>query len=525
MIDDLRDLPDSARIDTDLCIIGAGAAGITLALQFAGGSRDVVLLESGGRTLEPDTQALYDAENSGVPIHPMIRSRLRMFGGTTNHWDGRCAPLDPLDFERRAWVPHSGWPITRAQIDPWYEQAHAILDLGPPVDEARIFGELGIRDLDLDPAKLRPQIWLLSPPTRFATRYGPVLEQAANVRVLLHANVVNLATNAAASHLDRVEVRTLEGKRASIFARRVVLCCGGIENARLLLLSNGVEPAGLGNRHDQVGRYFQEHVRSVQRAIPTRTPFSLMKAYNFYSGEEGRYHLGLSVSDAVQAQGRVLNASAMTFFEGEGYSASAAALRLLRALTDGRLPEHPGDDVYSVLSDFDEIVMNVRARFLLPGEHWQSELATTLVVDTEQAPDPVSRISLSDQRDPLGLRRSRIDWRLSELDRRSSLEMYQVIAAEWGRSNQARVRIPDWLTEPRADWSHHVRDVGHHIGTTRMSDDPRRGVVDADCKLHGVDNLWIAGASVFATSGHANPTLTIVALALRLADHLARLPA
>lgn len=525
MIADLRDYPDGAAIDTELCIIGAGAAGITLASEFAASTRDVLVLESGGRTLEADTQALYDVENVGLPVDPMIRSRLRVLGGTTNHWDGRCTPLDAIDFERRSWVPHSGWPITRSQLDPYYARAQGVCDLGDAIYDDRVLAQFEIPDPGLDPSKLRAHYWMLSPPTRFGQKYEQALAESKNVKLLLHANVVNLQTNAAASHLDHVDVKTLEGKQARVRAKQVVLCCGGIENARLLLLSNRVDPAGLGNGRDLVGRFFQEHVRSWQQAVPTRTPFSLMKIYNFYASDAVRYHVGLSVSDELQAKEQLLNCSAMTFFEGLGYSSSGSAMRLVRALTQRELPPHPGDDVYSVLSDFDEIVMNVRARFLLSGTQWHSELSTTLVVDSEQAPNPESRIRLSDQRDALGLRRSQVDWRLSALDRRSSLEMFQLIGAEWGRLNQARVRVPDWLSDGREDWAHNVRDIGHHIGTTRMADDPRSGVVDRDCKVHGVDNLYVAGASVFATSGHANPTLTIVALALRLAEHLAAHPA
>jgi choline dehydrogenase-like flavoprotein len=401
----------------------------------------------------------------------MIRSRLRLLGGTTNHWDGRCTPLDPIDFEQRSWVPHSGWPITRAELDPWYARAQGVCDLGPPAYDDELLARLGIPDPGLDPSKLRAQYWMLSPPTRFGQKFEPALAEAKSVRVLLHANVVGLETNAAASHLEHVDVSTLEGKRARVRAKRVVICCGGIENARLLLLSDRVEPAGLGNRHGLVGRFFQEHVRSSQQAVPTRTPFALRKIYNFYADAGDRYHVGLRASDELQRQLGMLNASAMTFFEGLGYSSSGSAMRLVRSLLQRELPAHPGDDVYSVLSDFDEIVMNVRARFLLAGSEWHSELSTTLVVDSEQAPNPESRISLSAQRDD------------------------------------------------------NVRDIGHHIGTTRMADDPRNGVVDRNCRVHGVDNLFVAGASVFATSGHANHTLTIVALALRLAEHLGARPA
>ena len=229
-------------------------------------------------------------------------------------------------------------------------------------------------------------------------------------------------------------------------------------------------------------------------------------------------------SDELQAKYGLLNGSAVTFFEGLGFSSSGAAMRLVRALTQGELPPHPGDDVYSVLSDFDEIVMNVRARFLLAGARSHSELSTTLLVESEQAPNPESRIRLSEQRDALGLRRSKVDWRLTELDRRSSLEMFRGSPPSGGGSIRPGFACRTGWSSTREDWVHNVRDIGHHIGTTRMADDPKSGVVDRHCRVHGVDNLFIAGASVFPTSGHANPTLTIVALALRLAEHLGAQP-
>jgi choline dehydrogenase-like flavoprotein len=177
-----------------------------------------------------------------------------------------------------------------------------------------------------------------------------------------------------------------------------------------------------------------------------------------------------------------------------------------------------------VLSDLDQIIMSVRARYLLSGTQRSSTDSTTLVIETEQGPNPASRITLSSERDALGLPKTKIDWRLNELDLHSSSTMVKLVAAQWGETNQARVRVPDWMTDGREDWATNFKDIGHHIGTTRMADSAERGVVDRNCRVHEVDNLYIGGASVFATSGHVNPTFTIVALALRLGDHLKAQP-
>jgi choline dehydrogenase-like flavoprotein len=501
MIKDLRDFADVTALDADICIVGAGAAGITLAMQFANTSTQVLLLDGGGLSLEPNSQALYEAENVGLARRPMMRSRLKMFGGATNHWDGRCAPLAPLDFKERDWIPYSGWPIERTDLDPYYDRVNDICDLGPPV-RGSLRERLNIPDPMLDEQKLQLHHWMISPPTRFGGKYLNDLTSAKNITVVLHANTTNLQTNAAGSHLEYVEASTLEGKRARFRAKRFVVCCGGIENPRLLLLSNSVEPHGIGNRKGLVGRFFQEHMRSWQFALSTFTPFSLKKFYNLYASEGSSFLVGLSLAEAAQKQERMLNCAAMTFFEGGDFSAGDAAMRLARNLTGQEPVQHVGDDVWSALA----------------------EDSTTLVVETEQCPNPDSRISLSTQRDALGLFKSKIDWRLTQLDRHSSATMVKLLAAQWGQSNQARVRMPEWLLDGRDDWATNFKDVGHHIGTTRMADSPERGVVDRNCKVHEVDNLFMAGASVFTTSGHANPTMTIVALALRLADHMKGLP-
>lgn len=521
MIEDLRKLADGAVLEADVCIVGAGAAGITLAMEFANTSTRVLLLEGGGETFEPESQSLYDAENVGIARRPMVRSRLKMFGGTTNHWGGRCSPLDAIDFEARSWVPGSGWPITRADLDPFYARAIPVCDLEPPpASEIELRRRLDIADPMLDPQKLRLHYWMLSPPTRFGAKYREALRNSKNITVVLHANVSNLQTNATGTHLEYIEARTLEGKKAQVRARRFAVCCGGIENARLLLMSSTVHPGGVGNSNDLVGRYFQEHMRSWQYGIPTRTPYSLKKVYNIYAHEGHGYLVGVSATDEIQRREELLNCAGMTFFDNGDFSASDAAMRLMRASLGQQPAEHLADDTWSVLSDLDQIIMSVRAKYLLSGTRWSAQEATTLVVETEQSPNPDSRISLSQQRDALGLPRSKVDWRLTDIDRRSSAGMIKLIAAQWGENNQARIRLPDWLSDGREDWAANFKDVGHHIGTTRMSASPDQGVVDRNCRVHEVDNLYMGGASVFTTSGHVNPTFTIVALALRLADHL-----
>jgi len=232
MFSDAREVEDGAIIEGDICIVGAGAAGITLALGLLDGGRRIVLLESGGFDYDHDTQALYQGVNLGLPYYDLDVCRLRYFGGTTNHWEGRCRPLDPIDFEARPWVPHSGWPITKATLDPFYARAHEICQLGPYRYDPADWLQPGESALAFDPARITTNLWQFSPPTRFGETYRQALAMAPDVEVLLHADVVDIATNEAGAEVDRLQVATLSGRRFGVRARAYVLACGGIENAR-----------------------------------------------------------------------------------------------------------------------------------------------------------------------------------------------------------------------------------------------------------------------------------------------------
>jgi choline dehydrogenase-like flavoprotein len=522
MIEDFREYPENASIHADICIIGAGAAGITIANELANSSLQVCVVESGGFEYEFDTQDLYQVENIGIARYPAIAMRLRYFGGTTNHWDGRCSPLNKIDFEQRSWVPYSGWPITSNDLEPFYRRAVAICDLGDFNYGSGVLDEFDIPNPELDPEKLDCQVWKFSPPTRFGGKYREILDKSYNIKVLLHANVTNIQACAAATCIEHVDISTLAGKKGKIIAKRFILCCGGIENARILLLSNSVQKQGLGNNYDLVGRFFMEHLRSKDTVVFLKDPYSIKRIFNHYENNTGKYLLGLRMSEAAQKSEQVLNAGAMTYFEGSQDSATHSAANIYDKLKHQQAGNGINKDILNVISDLDELIVNMRRKFLRPGSSTLINNMTVMVTETEQAPNPSSRISLSSQRDSLGLHLTKIDWRLTELDRSTTAVMTRLLASELGRLYKARVRIPDWKGQFTGGWQEHFKDVAHHMGTTRMADNPEIGVVDQNCKVHGIDNLFIAGSSVFPTSGHVNPTMTIVALALRLADYIKR---
>ncbi|MCP5304315.1 MAG: GMC family oxidoreductase [Chromatiaceae bacterium] len=503
---DARSLPDRHRLDVDLAIIGGGPAGITLARAFAGTRYRVCLIEAGGLQFDQATQALYAGESVGIE-YSLTGNRLRYFGGSSNHWGGYCRPLDPIDFEARDWVPHSGWPFAIDELQPYYPTATQIVEVAPArFDDPGYWAE---RTGESQPLPVTGRMQLryvqFSPPTAFGRRYGDELKQAGNIDVLLNANVTDIASTEGGRAVTHLAIRTLNGLSHSVHARQYVLATGGLENARTLLLSNRSIPAGLGNQHGLVGRYFMEHphlpafgeiVVAALQKLPT-TFYGRVKV-------DGRHATAaFNPSDRFLRERRLLNA---TFSAGD-----AGVYRVGESSNLPAAPQH--------------IDMLRAARpFLGSGEgppdprqpdllgHWLG-----LGCACEQVPNPDSRVSLSSERDVLGLPRIRLDWRLTEQDRRSVFEHMRSFAMEFGALGFGRLRLD---IEDEANWPALVAGGSHHMGTTRMHDDPRKGVVDRNCRVHGVANLHVAGSSVFPTSGAANPTLTLVALALRLADHL-----
>jgi choline dehydrogenase-like flavoprotein len=522
MLRDARELDDGHTFECDLAIVGAGAAGITMARALAGGRLKVCVLESGGLEFEERVQELDQGTNVGLPYFALDVCRLRFFGGSTNHWAGRCRPLDALDFEARPWVARSGWPLTKAELEPYYRQAQQVCQLGAFDYTPERWLDPGQAVLPFDPAKVVSQVWQFSPPTRFGEVYRGELEAAVNVEVVLHANLVEIEANEAGAEVLGLKAQALDGKRLGVRARAYVLACGGLENPRLLLASNRQVRVGLGNQRDWVGRCFMEHPHcNAARALVTDP--AVLDFYTF--GQGGGHGQGIQVvgclnqSPERQKAEQLLNFDALFTVDDVGDSGFAALRRIWSAAGHGEWPEHLGADLWQALTDIDDTASGLAGRLGL-HEYHPDQVSFRLWCSAEAVPDPDSRVRLGDELDALGMPRIVLDWRLTEQDKRSLLAGHQAIAEELGRAGLGRLQIAEWLTEGGDSWSPTVEGGHHHLGTTRMSVDPSQGVVDPDSRVHGIANLYVAGSSVFPTSGSANPTLTIVALALRLAAHL-----
>ena len=538
MLIDFATVPNGTTLEADICIVGAGAAGITLARGLSGRGLRICLLESGGFDHDPVTQSLGAGENVGMPYYDLHDSRLRFFGGTTNIWGGRCAPLDDIDFAIRAWVPHSGWPISGDDLALDYRAAHRDLEIGPFEYGEALWQAIRVKPPPFDPNRFVTRFWRFDDlRERFsAPRAADVLD-SPDVRVVIHANATHLQALENAERLDHIVITGLDGHRGKVRAADYVLACGGIENARLLLVSRDVETRGIGNRYDQVGRYFMEHahgrlgrlhsakahdlwnyfhkrfprpVSSDQVATPDRTPIAPV----------------LAPAPAAQRDLGILN-TALTFkWQRDPRKGVPIAQRLYQDIKHQLHPNRKNRHfwhVYRRLGAWYQrwfMAALTRGQALLPGRR------VSVMIRAEQAPNPNSRVRLSERRDVLGYPCADLDWCLGEQDKYTLRRLAETLDAELVRLGLGSFEPEPWLDDGSLAWpvdrtvGNHPIGGYHHMGTTRMSDNPKHGVVDEDCAVHGYTGLYIAGSSVFPTSGWANPTLTILALVHRLKNHL-----
>ena len=470
----------------DVCIAGTGPAGITLAHRLAAKGASVALFEAGGFDEDDQSQDLYQGDIVGRDYFPLDVARLRYYGGTSNHWGGWSRPLDAHDFLPNPFNPLSGWPIARSDLDPYGDETATILDLNQPPDAA----------LDMFngvPSEFVPIFFRFSPPTRFGPKYKAEIAASNRIALCLNANLVDLVLDDSGRSIGEATLRSYNQPapftvRASYF----VVALGGLENPRFLLNANRQRPAGIGNEHDLVGRYFLEHLHVPVGPMVLRQAEPNMMIY--------------SPTPGMMADEGVLN----------------FGLRLTPIF-----PPAPGsDDAKKVDPACADPLTDLVAAEMAGTPIWCPGRGGEVFLVGEQALNPESRVLLTDDRDRFGLRRMALKWTLSDIDFHTLRTATVQLASLMATRDVGRMKVKDWLLSddpaPKLTLDE-LQGGNHHMGTTRMSDDPKTGVVDRDCRVHSVDNLFMGGSSVFATSGHANPTYTIVQLALRLGDHLGQL--
>jgi choline dehydrogenase-like flavoprotein len=549
MLIDLRELLDSREWTADVCIVGAGAAGITLALQLMDAGKDVLLLESGGLKPEADTQSLYAGSVTDTKLHsPPDTYRQRRFGGSTTIWGGRCMPFDDIDFETRSYIPDSGWPIGLNELQPYYVEANRLCEAGEYAYTSEVAFNRELRPMiaDFNSEHFSAnRLERFSCPTDFGSRYGRLLHQAKQIRVVLHANVTHIQLNHEGTKVTGLAARTLPSqgsKSLNIKARNFVLAAGGIEVARLLLANRDVHANGIGNAHDMVGRYYMCHLAGTIGTITFNRPVSQVW-HGYDVSDDGVYcRRRLALKPEVQRAQRIGNFIARLHHPRITLPEHKNPVLSLLYLAKPLIPYEYGKRLYgeegTPLMTWLRHLRNVMSGpFDAAGFAWHMlrdrRLAErkfpsiiikpkaplfSLDFHAEQEPNPLSRITLANDVDALNVHRVNVDWRYTGGDVTTVSKAIQLLASDIAGSDAGKFDYDPASIE--FEMTRYGAYGGHHIGTTRMGSDERKSVVDSDCRVHGVSNLYVSSASVFPTSSQANPTLTIVAMACRLANHL-----
>jgi choline dehydrogenase-like flavoprotein len=508
---DARQLESNSVIEGDICIIGAGASGISIALDWENTPYKVILLEGGGFDYDDKVQELYNGKITGLPYYPMKASRLHYFGGSTGHWGGFCAPYDEMDFEKRDWVENSGWPIKLKDIAPYYPRVHPILDLGPCEWDVKYWEKQNttFKKFPFDEDSIWSKVWQISAPTRFGSKYKEAIVNAKNIHLYTYANVVDIVAEENIASVKEVKVKNYAGKQHTVKAKHFILACCAIQNARVLLACNKQVAAGLGNENDQVGRYFMEHplVDSGELWLKTENTLDLYKE----GGTGVKVRAQLSVSAKKQRELQILNVSTSMM----PLEFSKNKISYIKMWSD----QDPRRSLDSFKKYFSLDKRSFFERHFMPSKLNKAYGLTTII---EQVPNPLSRVVISSEKDELGMYRADLDWKMVSIDKKTVVEAAKLLAQQVGASGLGRVRLPEYMMEDNDEKipDSFVSGCWHHLGTTRMSENPKNGVVDADCRLHSVNNLYIAGSSCFTTGGCVNPTYTVVALSLRLSEHL-----
>lgn len=475
----------------DVCIVGAGVAGITIAIELSKKGKKVALFEGGGKEYSEKSQSIYKAKNTDSIYYGLRYCRLRYLGGTSNHWTGRKMLLQPIDFKERNLFPLPGWPIKKEELDKYKNKAFSILGLDEDMLDDPEIAELSssstMRSVGLD---------VSVPPLRFGKKYYNELQNSKNIDLFLNANLTDIKLNNSFNHVSKLSIKNYKNHTYGFSGKQCILAMGAIENARLLLNCNTQIPKGIGNHSDLVGRCFMEHFWIVMGRY-SRNPKN-----SIWSPEHPIWsklpQLEFFPTDKFVIDNKIMT-SVIAF-----QTASSESYGRLKAIKE-KLKEA------ACISEISADLFRDMFDFHCKGDG----IITTLC---EQSPNLDSRVTLGSEKDSLGLRRAVVNWNISDIDKRTIRTLAKETAKEVARMDIGRVRLMDYIMSDDVE----LKPDGHchQMGTTRMSHLPKDGVVDVNSKVFGIDNLFVAGSSIFPTGGGVNPTVSIIQLSLRLAEHL-----
>jgi choline dehydrogenase-like flavoprotein len=522
---DLVTIPAGQAFNADVVIVGAGVAGLVLADALRGSGMSVDVLEAGGATLEPESQALYEAEMVGVPHLGTNEGRFRVYGGSSIRWGGQLLPLRPSDFNQRPHIPFSGWPINSSDLEPYIRSCEEILGVNHAPYDSDLLEKLpmprpSLTEPDL---QLRFSKWA---PFRFRNlthTLGRRCLAEPRIRIFIHACVSAIELHVDGNHVENVKAVTPNGNCYSFGGKQIVISAGSIETSRLLLASRSIHTKGICNITDQLGRWFHDHL-SVKAA--TLMPIDRRKFLNKFAPwfvGDTRHTIKLETSDAWQEKHSCLNVMGHLVFQSDESSAFAWLRQQLLAQQSRiggdvklgtpslrQLPEETLDLLYLLWKRL------ARKRRWCP-----SNAEIKLCIDTEQQPNPESRIRLSKTLDAIGMPKAVVQWQWGEPERHAFHTYSALFNRQWRIWDLGEIAWNERF-EAGSGWEKGVSDIYHLMGGTRMSVGPQDGIVDKELRVHGIDNLSVASLSVFPTGGSSNPTFTLMMLTLRLAERLMR---
>jgi len=531
------------ELSSDICIIGGGPAGLTIANNFIDTNYNVILIESGSLKYNKNNQILSTGFNEDFgeypfPSYSLIGARVRALGGSSLVWRGWSGPLQEIDFREKHWVPNSGWPIELSDLIEYYAEAQQICDLGPYMYDKNIYENNNNYDDLFDSNIFKFNYWQFPPkePTRFGKKYFKVLKNSKNIKVILNANLNDFVCNDNNSSVNKIKVVSIINNKIEIRSKFFVLAAGGIENARLILNHNKKYNINLGNHNNNVGSYFMEHPHCVCAEFFPNKYF--MKKYstlikkqifdtNKIEDKTARIGWGMTINDEQQAKNKILN-SCLTFNINR-FLELPSLISLLYFIQAKNIPLKKRVLISMLINDLPSILKETINTFITYNTYNKYKLPKLYIYSrSEQSPNYFSKVKLSNEKDSLGMYKVILNWKMSQLDKLSIAKTVNILGTLLN-IKYGIFKPRNWLYESSSDgWissndKNFILGIGHHMGTTRMSDNENSGVVDINCKMHGLSNLYIAGSSVFPTGGYVNPTLTIVALSLRLSNHLKKL--
>ncbi len=523
MILDYENTPLTPSTPYDVCIVGAGAAGILIGVTLARANIKVIMLEGGGRTAEDRSDAIYHVNVIGHAHTGVTEGRRRIFGGTTTAWGGQILPLTPMDFEKRDWVPGSGWPIEHKSLTSYYEQAMVFEGLGSSIhNDEEVWDAFNVKPGDFSPG-FEAYLSRWCPEPDFARMYRAEIQDFQNLHLILHANVVGIDTDSASGQIKNVVCRGYGGTESKVTAKQFILCMGGLETVRLLLQPPRRGAKKPWSASDHLGRHFQDHIGCTVGKLRAGNHFDLHKIFDNYYSKGIKYHPRIRVSDQLQREQRILNSAVYLVHRSKANENLLAAKRILKGIRRGDLSSIQLQDVATAASA-GVVLARQAARLAVKRRAYNpDDLGIEVHVSSEQLPLSDSKITVSNEYDALGLLRVNLDWQIAPAEVESIANVGRALVKLFAARGWAQLDLdPDLLNDPEA-FAERVSDYYHHMGGARMSDHPSTGVVDTNLRLHGTTNGYVCSASVFPTSGFSNPTHTVLALGMRLSQHLIEL--